>query len=59
MLSRQAKTYAEAVQMPLDLREITARRHAVPDIDRCLAEIRAAHAKKRAFIEQLDAGGLG
>jgi hypothetical protein len=44
--------------MLLDLREITARRHAVPDFDRRLAEIRAAHAKKRAFIEQLDAGGL-
>lgn len=55
---RQAKTYAEAVQMLLDLREIMARRHAVSDFDRRLAEIRAAHAKKRAFIEQLDAGGL-
>ena len=56
--TRQAKTYTEAVQILLDLREITARRHAVPDFDRRLAEIRAAHAKKRAFIEQLDAGGL-
>ena len=58
MLSRQAKAYAEAVQMLLDLREITARRHAVPDFDRRLAEIRVAHAKKRAFIERLVEKGL-
>lgn len=58
MLSRQAKTYAEAAQMLRDLREIMARQHADPDFDRRLAEIRAAHAKKKAFIEQLDAGGL-
>lgn len=44
--------------MLLDLREITARQCAVPDFDRRLAEIRAAHAIKRALIEQLDAGGL-
>jgi hypothetical protein len=56
--TRQAKTYAEAVQMLLDLREIAARRHAGPDFDRRLAEIRAAHAKKRAFIEQLNTRGL-
>lgn len=54
----QAKAYAEAVQMLLDLREITARRHAVSDFDRRLAEIRAAHAKKRAFIERLVENGL-
>lgn len=56
--TRQAKTYAEAAQMLRDLREIMARQHADPDFDRRLAEIRAAHAKKKAFIEQLDAGGL-
>jgi len=56
--TRQAKTYAESVQMLLDLREIAARRHAVPDFDRRLAEIRAAHAKKRAFIERLVEKGL-
>ena len=56
--TRQAKAYAEAVQILLDLREITARQHAVPDFDRPLAEIRAAHAKKRAFIEQLVEKGL-
>jgi hypothetical protein len=56
--TRQAKTYAEAVQMLLDLREIAARRHAGPDFDRRLAEIRAAHAKKRAFIERLVEKGL-
>ncbi len=56
--TRQTKAYSEAVQMLLDLREITARQCAVPDFDRRLAEIRAAHAKKRALIEQLDAGGL-
>jgi hypothetical protein len=56
--TRQAKAYAEAVQMLLDLREITARRHAVPDFDRRLAEIRAAHAKKSAFIERLVEKGL-
>ena len=55
---RLAKSYAEAVQMLLDLRKITARRHAVPDFDRRLTEIGAAHAKKRAFIERLVEKGL-
>lgn len=44
--------------MLLDLREITGRRHAVPEFDRRLAELRADHAKKRAFIEQLIGKGL-
>ncbi|MBX3747033.1 MAG: hypothetical protein KF833_17125 [Verrucomicrobiae bacterium] len=56
--TRQTKAYSEAVQMLLDLREITARQRAAPDFDRRLAEIRVAHAKKRVLIEQLDAGGL-
>lgn len=37
---------------------VTARRHAVPDFDRRLAEIRAAHAKMRALIERLVEKGL-
>ncbi len=44
--------------MLLDLREIAARRHAGPDSDRRVAEIGAAHASKRAFIERLDSEGL-
>ncbi len=49
--TRQTKAYADAVQMLLDLLEITARWHAVPDFDRPLAEFNVAHSKKRAFIE--------
>jgi uncharacterized Zn finger protein len=56
--SRQEKSYAEAVQLLGDLKELDQRRRLVPDFGRRLADIRAIHARKRTFIEQLASQGL-
>lgn len=56
--ARQEKSYAEAIQLLDDLKELDLRRRVVPDFGRRLADIRAIHAKKRTFIDQLASKGL-
>lgn len=56
--SRQEKAYTEAVQLLGDLKELSLRRHVVPDFGRRLADIRAIHGRKRTFIEQLASQGM-
>lgn len=51
VVARQSKTYAEAIQVLQDMREVATRRGTGPDFARRLAALRDRHAKKRTFLE--------
>ena len=39
--------------MVVDLREVALRASAVEEFDRCLAEVRQRHARRRGFLDRL------
>jgi len=48
-----ARSYDEAVRLVVDLREVALRASAVEEFDRCLAEVRQRHARRRGFLDRL------
>jgi len=55
--ARQPKTYARAVELLIDLRDLSARGSETAFSQR-LQALRAAHARKLTFLERLRAAGL-
>lgn len=54
----RAKEYEQAVQLLVDLRDLSLRRQTAPTFRAQLAELRARHSTKSSLLRRLDTAGL-